>query len=153
MALLGMELFGHRVKYDKDENAVKDPSEFDGKLHSPRPNFDNIGMAFVSIFIVFIGEDWNNVMYTTERVTGWIANAIFLLFYVCLNLILLNLFLAILLKNFDEVVDNDKDGNSDNDASALRKLDKKMRRFFRIICSCCVPKTKDDPDSPDSKQA
>ena len=143
MALLGMELFGHRIKYDKYDNAVKDPSEYDeNTLHSPRPNFDDIGMAFVTIFVVFIGEDWNNVMYKHQRVIGWMGNLVFPVFYVVLNLILLNLFLAILLKNFDEVVDNDHHGDSDADASALRRLEKKMRRFFRIICSCCAPKIK-----------
>ena len=99
-------------------------------MFSPRPNFDNIGMAFVSIFIVFIGEDWNSVMYSHERVIGWSGSVVFPLFYVALNLILLNLFLAILLKNFDEVVDNDKQGDNDADSSALRRLEKKMKRFF-----------------------
>ena len=111
-------------------------------MFSPRPNFDTIGMGCVTIFIVFIGEDWNNVMYKHERVLGWLGSAVFPLFYVTLNLILLNLFLAILLKNFDEVVDTDKSGESDADASAFRRSERKLRRFFRTLCSCCTPTAK-----------
>ena len=140
--LLGMELFGHKIKYDKDGNAVKDPENFEGEKFSPRPNFDNIGMAFVTIFIVFIGEDWNNVMYRHERVLGMIGTVVFPIFFVALNLILLNLFLAILLKNFDEVVDNDKTGDNDADASSLKRGEKKCRRFLKTFCACCMPKTK-----------
>ena len=53
--LLGMELFGHKVSF-KDDLYV-DPAEGHGL--SPRPNFDNLGMGFTSIFAVAIGDDWN----------------------------------------------------------------------------------------------
>ena len=52
--LLGMELFGHRVRFNLDNNI--DP-ENPGTL-PPRANFDSFGYAFTTIFIVFIGEDW-----------------------------------------------------------------------------------------------
>ena len=70
LALLGMELFGHRVKYDKNENALENPKEYEGEANSPRINFDNIGYAMLTIFVLFIGEDWNNVMFKHERVIG-----------------------------------------------------------------------------------
>ena len=70
LALLGMELFGHRVKYDKSEIAIVNLEEFEGEAYSPRVNFDNIGTAMLSIFVLFIGEDWNNVMFKHERVIG-----------------------------------------------------------------------------------
>ena len=57
--LLGMELFGHRVKLDDLNQVVldlDDPSTLDAL--PPRANFDEFYIAFTSIFIVFIGEDW-----------------------------------------------------------------------------------------------
>ena len=41
--LLGMELFGHKVKFDENDRPV-DPAL--GLGESPRPNFDNVGMGF-----------------------------------------------------------------------------------------------------------
>ena len=73
LALLGMELFGHRVKYDKNENAITNLDEYEGEAISPRVNFNNIGMSMLAIFIIFIGEDWNNVMFKHERVIGWVC--------------------------------------------------------------------------------
>ena len=100
-------------------------------------------MGFVTIFVVFIGEDWNNVMYKHYRGGGWIAMVFFPILFIALNLILLNLFLAILLKNFDEVVDNDKSGDHDADASALRRTERRLRKYLdrlRSIRSCFTPK-------------
>ena len=60
--LLGMEIFGHKIKFGEDGQLVDldDPDVF---KEAPRPNFDNIYMAFTTIFIVFIGEDWQAVMH------------------------------------------------------------------------------------------
>lgn len=56
-SLLGMELFAYRVRYnDNDEIDMTDGE-------SPRVNFDIFLNAFTAIFIILIGEDWNNVMY------------------------------------------------------------------------------------------
>ena len=62
--LLGMELFGHKVRFDEDDRPV-DPAT--GLGESPRPNFDNVGMGFTSIFAVAIGDDWNYHMAMTFR--------------------------------------------------------------------------------------
>jgi voltage-dependent calcium channel L type alpha-1D len=97
-ALLGMELFAYRVKFD--ENDVVD--EENGS--SPRTNFDEFQYAVITIFIVLIGEDWNNVMYAYVRATNSLAIAFFMSLMILGNLVLLNLFLAILLKNFEEEV-------------------------------------------------
>ena len=52
-----MELYGHKIKFDENEMVIE--SSFDDvTTMTPRPNFDSFYMAFTSIFIVFIGEDW-----------------------------------------------------------------------------------------------
>jgi hypothetical protein len=98
--LLGMELYGHKIKYN---NADKErPVEANEHGVSPRLNFDDFFTGFVTIFIIFIGEDWNSVMYDHVRVQGELGIIFFILLFVMGNIILLNLFLAILLKNFEE---------------------------------------------------
>ena len=68
-------------------------------------------MAITSIFIVFIGEDWQILMHSHYRVEGISALIFFPTLYICLHLILLNLFLAILLQNFD--ISSKVDDNQD----------------------------------------
>ena len=134
LALLGMELFGHKVKYDNNDNAIADPTSFEEEKSSPRVNFDNIGMGMLTIFVMFIGEDWNNVMYKHERVIGWLCKIVFPLFLVTLNWILLNLFLAILLSNFDQILETDSVDKDDTDASAFKRLEKSIRDIYFSLC-------------------
>eukprot|EP00347_Sterkiella_histriomuscorum_P005312 403357086 len=94
--LLGLEIFAHQVKFDEAGNL---------DIHngtSPRINFDDFFNAFITIFIVLTGENWDAIMYDFTRAKGSIAILFFVSFVVIGQLILLNLFLAILLKNFDE---------------------------------------------------
>ena len=57
-------------------------------------------MGFVTIFIVFVGEDWNKVMYYFYRSQGQVAIVFFSILYISLNLTLMNLFLVNVLSNF-----------------------------------------------------
>jgi hypothetical protein len=64
--------------------------------------------AFVTIFVIFVGDDWNAIMYDHYRVLYEVsptqANTCILFFVVIFiagNIILLNLFLGILLANFE----------------------------------------------------
>ena len=68
---------------------------------SPRANFDSLMWASLTVFEIMIGENWNGVMYDHMR-SGSYVSAIFFVGLVILgNIIMLNLFLAILLGNFD----------------------------------------------------
>ena len=82
----------------------------------PRENFNKIQSSMLSIFIVIVGEDWNQVMYQYVRAAGegsslgWtIATIYFTLTIVFGNFTLLALFTALLLKNFDRVEDEDEE--------------------------------------------
>ena len=55
-ALLGMTLFGG--KFAKVSVLL------------PRANFDNFWNAYLTVFQILTGEDWNNVMYTAIRSKG-----------------------------------------------------------------------------------
>ena len=68
-ALLGMELFAKTAILDGEGELVVGRDNVQemyvkGENFSvPRDNFDNIGYALTTIFIVIMGEDWNWSMY------------------------------------------------------------------------------------------
>ena len=113
-ALLGMELFAQRCKYDEDDelfksqDAIMEAYAAQGILVSPRENFDSIHEALTTIFIVIVGEDWNWVLYVFVRALGaesavwyYLTITYFTLIVVIGNVLLFSLFTAILLSNFE----------------------------------------------------
>lgn len=99
-SLLGMELFGHKVLFYNDLPVKPNDTNFSEAL-PPRPNFDNLGMSIASVFAVAIGDDWNYFMALAFRAEGLIAIIFYPIVFIFMNLVLLNLFLAILLQNFE----------------------------------------------------
>ena len=97
-----MELFGFKINFIDDLYVAQDDPDF-ALAEPPRPNFDDLVMGITSIFAVAIGDDWNYFMAMTYRAEGVIAIIFYPLVFIWMNLVLLNLFLAILLANFDEV--------------------------------------------------
>jgi len=96
-ALLGMSFFAGQVKFD-----VNDYNTVDTKNGvSPRANFDRLMTAALTVFEIMIGENWNGVMYDHMRASGTASCLYFILLVIFGNIIMLNLFLAILLGNFD----------------------------------------------------
>lgn len=69
---------------------------------SPRENFDDFHHAFTTIFIVLIGEDWNRIMYDCVRATERANILYFVTLIIIGNIILLNVFLAIILNKFQQ---------------------------------------------------
>ena len=55
----------------------------------------------MTIFQVLIGDGWNDVMYLSMEAIGWPIALYFINLILFGNVIMLNLFLAILLGNFD----------------------------------------------------
>mmetsp|Transcript_14911 Transcript_14911/g.2500 ORF Transcript_14911/g.2500 Transcript_14911/m.2500 type:complete len:171 (+) Transcript_14911:207-719(+) len=94
-ALIGMRLFGGKMK-DEDGN------------HS-RANFDTLFWSLITIFQIITGENWNEVMFSGVANTNWLSTLYFLSLLVIGNYVLFNLFLAILLQNFEEDEEEDDD--------------------------------------------
>ena len=77
---------------------------------APRTNFDSIDSAMTTIFIIIIGEDWPAVMYDYVRVQrnlggevyGALTSLVFMGCFAVGNFLLLSLFTAILLNNFED---------------------------------------------------
>ena len=75
MALLGMEMFAFSAAYNSDnelllgEKQIQEAFE-EGELMWPRENFNNVFNALITVFIVIVAEDWNQVMYLYVRAAG-----------------------------------------------------------------------------------
>ena len=74
----------------------------------------------MTIFIVIIGEDWNEILYLYERALGaeselgWqLTRIYFLIIMIIGNIILLALFTSLLLKNFEKKADEKAEEISD----------------------------------------
>jgi len=93
-SLLGMSFFAGKCKFDEEGNY-----NLDGV--SPRANFDTLKWAALTVFEVMIGENWNESMYDHMRSAGETSCVYFIGLVILGNIIMLNLFLAILLGNFD----------------------------------------------------
>jgi hypothetical protein len=71
----------------------------------PRANFDYFLWSFVTVFQILTGENWNAIMYDGIRATSWAAVIYFMALVVVGSFIMFNLFIAILMANFQEAKD------------------------------------------------
>jgi hypothetical protein len=103
--LLGMEIFAYNVWFDHENNPAKVPDRWNltnnTELIQPRNNFNFFLVGFTTVFSILIGDGWNEIMYDHIRTLGMKVMPFFVSLYIFGNLILFNLFLAILLKNFE----------------------------------------------------
>ena len=95
--LLGMELFAKRNN-DTKSNSLS----IEDYVAEPRLNFDNFFNGFILIFTLLTGESWDLTMLQFATSHGFYAIYFFMSFMLIGVMIFLNLFLAILLENFDE---------------------------------------------------
>jgi hypothetical protein len=70
---------------------------------------DDVGSSLVTIFIIAVGDDWNSIMYSYYRALieqssskAYVSLVFFVVMYILFNMLLLNLFLAILLETYGE---------------------------------------------------
>jgi hypothetical protein len=129
LSLLGMELFANYCKFTTDGTLVTDvvKAKAEGAvLMSPRENFDNIGNAFTTMFILVVGEMWPTIMYNYTRVydadgvgnlNSGLVNCYFVMVIISGNLIMMSLFTSILLDNFEQGDEDKKTVSLDSDES------------------------------------
>jgi hypothetical protein len=142
-ALLGMALFGGIQDL---EGGVGKGLRF-AKTDSPRSNFDSFFPteyghgAFVVVFQIITGENWNEVMYslmTNNPQNGEPANAkdgLNALFPMTIvffgNYVIVNVFIAILLLGF---VDKGNDfGDDDEETGKSRKTNRVLQFFDKLL--------------------
>lgn len=96
-ALVGMSFFAGQIRFNEETDRV---DREHGTL--PRTHFDTLFWSVITIFQVMMGESWNEIMYQSMRSVSHISATYFIALVVGGNIIMLNLFLAILLGNFDK---------------------------------------------------
>ena len=121
-ALVGMQSFANKFRFDPITNeplTMLDARYEDAEV--PRANFDTFIWSIATVFQVLTGENWNTVMYDGIRVAGASGAIYFIALVVLGNFIVLNLFLAILLGNFEG------NGLQDNEEDELVRLGIKVK--------------------------
>jgi voltage-dependent calcium channel L type alpha-1D len=94
--LLGMEFFAHRVKINSDGVVDEDGV-------NPNSNFNTFSDSIATVFVVLANDGWSPIYYNHYMaVSGPIAVLFFVSLLMLGQFLILNLFLAILLENFDE---------------------------------------------------
>ena len=106
-AILGLEFFSNRVRFDYDNEPIpyfEAANDNVSKIRSvPHSNFDTFDQALISVFIVLANDGWTTVFFDQYRSDNPVTSSLFFISLVLLGqMILYNLFLAILLKEFDE---------------------------------------------------
>ncbi|CAF3187423.1 unnamed protein product [Rotaria sp. Silwood2] len=107
-AVMGMQLFGQKY-YDKFGKDI------------PRWNFFDFFHAFMIVFRVLCGE-WIESMWVCLECAGWPCIPFFLLTFVIGNLVILNLFLALLLASFGSNVLIEKEDEENKIAEAIDRI-------------------------------
>jgi hypothetical protein len=112
-----------------------------------RASFNGFLHGLTTIFIVLIGDDWNTVMYAHVRDTSSIAILFFVSLVIFGNFIMLNLFLAILLKNFEVKEEEEKEIPKKKKKNTGPGILKKTYRRFMICLKINKPTDFENTDN------
>ncbi len=109
----------------------------------PRENFNNVFSSLLTVFIVVVAEDWNQVMYLYVRALSedgsfgrTLAQLYFISLFVLGNTIMLALFTALLLKSQDEDIEALTEKIA---AKEAEKLSRKLSESAKLV---------DEPSNP-----
>ena len=68
----------------------------------PRSNFDSIQNSFITVFQTLIGDRWNLVFYDCIRGYGYLGTSAYFITIIFIgHIVMMNLFLAMILGNFE----------------------------------------------------
>jgi len=68
----------------------------------PRAHFDDFYWGFLTVFQILTWENWNNIMFDAMNAIGWWGCFYFIITATVANFIVTNLFLAIMMSNFEK---------------------------------------------------
>ena len=104
--ILGLELFSRKLSFDDDNRPIDNDYErgivnMQGTV--PDWNFNNFRDGFICVFIVIANDGWSPIYYDHVRSMHWFLPTIFFVLLILIGqFILFQLFLAILLQEFEE---------------------------------------------------
>jgi len=105
-------------------------------------NFNNLGMAMVTIFVMITLEGWSGLMYNlSDASTAWMAIIFCLLLVIVGSFFLLNVILAVIMDSFTEA----------NDTKKHEKLEQEKRKLLKAQKRKCGIDTSDDEDDSDRR--
>ena len=158
-SILGMELFAATLSFDEDNKPIID--DYDNGLENMRGNipdstFNTFVDAVIAVFIILANDGWSNIYLDHARVfrakgqSSSVPTIFFLTLIVVGQHILFQLFLAILLQEFDErsliaEAQNRVDKEKGEDKDKLT-----VKRFFKRILSVCISKCSCKKSSSDN---
>eukprot|EP00004_Rigifila_ramosa_P026090 TRINITY_DN7990_c0_g1_i1.p1 TRINITY_DN7990_c0_g1~~TRINITY_DN7990_c0_g1_i1.p1 ORF type:complete len:1641 (-),score=380.66 TRINITY_DN7990_c0_g1_i1:246-4454(-) len=106
----------------------------------PRGNFENMWQSFLSLFQVVTGENWTDLLFESMRVSHGLSQAVvvafFLTFYAFTNFILLNLFIAVILENFEL---DDEEKNRIQEAKYHRSVSRVVKKIESKSTKRAIP--------------
>jgi len=140
--LIGMQFFANSFRFDVHGHVIKNVNSYEWKhaYEISRYNFDDFNNAFASVFQIMSTENWNVILSNCWRAKG-AAAVIFPCICIAFGTyILMNLFLAILLSNFESIklfkekeTDKNEDGNDDVKDEVDNNVDEED------VTQTCVP--------------
>ena len=94
-----MEIYGYRVKFNKlHEVDLSDDGIY------PKSNFNTPLNAFLTVLIVLMGDGWTEIFSDHYRATEKVGSTFFFsIILIAGQFILLNLFIAIMIENFEQL--------------------------------------------------
>ena len=106
-AILGLEIFSKKLSFDAENRPLGEEDYERGvenmKGTIPDWNFNNFPDAFICVFIVFANDGWSPIYYDHARSMHWFLPTLFFLSLIYIGqYILFQLFLAIMLQEFEE---------------------------------------------------
>ncbi|XP_076464769.1 sodium channel protein para-like [Babylonia areolata] len=120
-AVMGQQLFGDEYKDFANETLFPEKG---GEM--PRWNFCDFMHSFMIVFRVLCGE-WIESMWNCIEVAGWSCVPFFLLTMIIGNLVVLNLFLALLLSSFGS--ENLQKSETEEEVNKLAEAINRFKRF------------------------
>ena len=97
--LLGMDLFAYNLNVD-----LSNPLSLTNDPYFFASTFDSFIRAFISVFIVLCNDGWTAIYFDHYRASGSFSSSIYFISLMIIGqYILLNLFIAILIENFEQV--------------------------------------------------
>ncbi|XP_032899668.1 sodium channel protein type 4 subunit alpha-like isoform X2 [Amblyraja radiata] len=126
-AVVGMQLFGEKYKVQVCKLSTK--------CKLPRWHMNDFFHSFLIVFRVLCGE-WIETMWDCMEVAGQpLCILVFMLVMVIGNLVVLNLFLALLLSSFssDNLSSPDEDGEMNNIQLAVARIQRGIRFVQRAV--------------------
>ena len=124
--LMGMQFFAGKLKFNSEDQP-------DSNGTSVRYNFDTFPRAFLSVFILLTGENWNEMMYNAMRATSNFASLYFIIVILLGNFIIVQLLVAIVINNFDESRKFTQKRKIIDEIEANVKLGKSMTQSIAIV--------------------